>query len=1502
VGPLQHRWPWYCSFRVICARTEVLDSLDTRSDLLTYTGQVASQFVVPVAREVWGDVCVEVYQHRTRARTSRRKLCMFLVINTAFHHGTVVFSKEHVDIISKDKRHKLTPATFTFTLSFRDEGTHASGNRVSAAPLPGQASARLQAGNNARQQHPDPALSTDAMGLSAMLSGKSEWFHALCQLHGVPAVFRRGADILAPHHATDSFFYITRGTVEAVVSVGRNKSRSHRHYQAHTCDQNHHNHTHSHDCNGVQKQGDPDLLQSPLDSSNTRNDHVLLQHHPHGRYVQRARNSQLEQVPCVGIKGPGSIIYTDAFFSLTPRGVTCRARSLMVEGYFVSRSEGVSCSQPSANPSASEQTDTFARSAANTSRMHDISESHEDLPTVSDSGQILTVDQALGILEQVSNLGSNTDATKAQPSKTRVGTTSNSPRRSTTLLAKDSQFPLAQTALPQAPASVARLSVTSGSICNQLQVEGVETSRLADFHEVIACLTARELLRMRTEAERMMSLRALNCHSTVLGKDDESAQLLESVRRSFHLPYHEAIHHVCKCSMRWSGADVTGTWSEARAIVLTSFLVFDFEVFGPVVSRTSLVLHDDEIIDIDSDLRNMQQSPHTITISCSSGRTRTSAMQSGRRKGKGWTSGSALILEGTTRKIVLQVVQEKPAYRLLTALKKMAASARDKRNRQHEDPFLSAQIQELLARGKSHSVLPGSCFRIPAEPKGRARSFLYVKRGNFYLSKNGEVVGYLDEGTMFGLAEFALGGIALNGYSLQASGNSEEFVIVHVTHQLMLSMCASAASMHDLPAAVYRACTISMLQDLRDLWRRVFPAVLLEPQKCEDRQSVTREAGRRGDAGHGTDIQPPVHPARAPPQAPQTMMTFDIRRQTFIRGSNGALGVLFNKKDQSSHYSVENLVKGGPADMSGGIQLGDLIMSVNDTPISSLSVDEVVDLIQGTPSSSVVLGIATPALNFATPRLEGGSEVGELDRKQGGSPQGRQATWLAATAAQAINLAIRALAIESPERAALSSNVAGTEANNIIKDRSSLDSDPASRRISGSLKREGSNTLARKMVLFDDASTDATSLHRNSITHTSAHMLVRQSEQLSESEPIHSDRESVYNKATGQGGAQRVSQRSRGSSKGDQRSRAGGLRVDSIFGERNLIRSDLRAKQRHAPPPQPIVQAQLGNFVTNGAHLHPERSSAPRPFGDSEKASQLLRVRASASSSRDSAASSLALQSPALREPMPGIPYLQTRRSSVVVTPLASGFSQSSPTLSDVQAEHAQRAQHADSIPLLVAELRSRSLQPRQNKNGCAGLGDQSQQPELQAGHGLFLEVASLEKRRWAEAKADEGEYRREQGARRTGSSSMGIQLWPQPEGPQARTQETRVARARWNQNLAPAHLQDGHHDGSVSVAPVMTVFDMRFGGLQREALWSKGEREDSMRDVRGVMREGLKRGSDESQVPLGAEARKPLKVRAVGLAENSDPLRNVPKVLQTTPRHAMRTALSRPAWDGETS
>jgi hypothetical protein len=104
--------------------------------------------------------------------------------------------------------------------------------------------------------------------------------------------------------------------------------------------------------------------------------------------------------------------------------------------------------------------------------------------------------------------------------------------------------------------------------------------------------------------------------------------------------------------------------------------------------------------------------------------------------------------------------------------------------------------------------------------------------------------------------------------------------------------------------------------------------------------------------------------SRAPSPSPQKVMPFDIKRQTLIRGSNGGLGVMFSKSGHSSdYYSVNHLVRGGPADTSGAIQLGDLIMSVNDTPINSLSVDEVVGLMKGTPSSSVVLGVATPALN-----------------------------------------------------------------------------------------------------------------------------------------------------------------------------------------------------------------------------------------------------------------------------------------------------------------------------------------------------------------------------------------------------------------------------------------------------------------------------------------------------------------------------------------------------------
>ena len=108
VGSVQHRRPWHCSLRLSCCRSVVFDSLHRcsyrdrpekssssthanarthksgSSSLFKYGGAVGSEFVVPVGCDVWGDVRIEVYHHRTDQPSAKRKLRMFCVFNTLF--------------------------------------------------------------------------------------------------------------------------------------------------------------------------------------------------------------------------------------------------------------------------------------------------------------------------------------------------------------------------------------------------------------------------------------------------------------------------------------------------------------------------------------------------------------------------------------------------------------------------------------------------------------------------------------------------------------------------------------------------------------------------------------------------------------------------------------------------------------------------------------------------------------------------------------------------------------------------------------------------------------------------------------------------------------------------------------------------------------------------------------------------------------------------------------------------------------------------------------------------------------------------------------------------------------------------------------------------------------------------------------------------------------------------------------------------------------------------
>lgn len=110
---------------------------------------------------------------------------------------------------------------------------------------------------------------------------------------------------------------------------------------------------------------------------------------------------------------------------------------------------------------------------------------------------------------------------------------------------------------------------------------------------------------------------------------------------------------------------------------------------------------------------------------------------------------------------------------------------------------------------------------------------------------------------------------------------------------------------------------------------------------------------------------PPPAAAAAKPTKPRPdsrqAAPGSVRNQVFVRGDTGGLGISFIKTPGCQQYSVTSLAPGGAAERSGAIQVGDLIMSVDSTPITDLSAADITSLIVGAPGSSVVLAIAPPS-------------------------------------------------------------------------------------------------------------------------------------------------------------------------------------------------------------------------------------------------------------------------------------------------------------------------------------------------------------------------------------------------------------------------------------------------------------------------------------------------------------------------------------------------------------
>ena len=80
--------PWLLSWRVLCARSVVLDSRDCgvlKQHCFSSSSPGAATTRFPVQVEVWGDVRLEVYRHSSRSASSGRVLCLWYVSPSCGH-------------------------------------------------------------------------------------------------------------------------------------------------------------------------------------------------------------------------------------------------------------------------------------------------------------------------------------------------------------------------------------------------------------------------------------------------------------------------------------------------------------------------------------------------------------------------------------------------------------------------------------------------------------------------------------------------------------------------------------------------------------------------------------------------------------------------------------------------------------------------------------------------------------------------------------------------------------------------------------------------------------------------------------------------------------------------------------------------------------------------------------------------------------------------------------------------------------------------------------------------------------------------------------------------------------------------------------------------------------------------------------------------------------------------------------------------------------------------
>ena len=405
----------------------------------------------------------------------------------------------------KDRKHKHFPPDFTLTLHFHDPSLPSTPSRDAAShpPLPAGPSPRHPTSPPLPAPPATPAPGPPSLfplrvclllprahrgkqhqeTQSSPTNHATAWFERLVLRWGTPARYARGATIAAAHpregHVAgddQSFFYITRGAVEAVIHAGSERSVVGAHGHHHHAPHHHHHHHH---------------------------------HHPHGSYVPPSLEQRDEQVPCVGVRGAGAIIAADAFL-LRAQGVEHRARTQVVEGYHVSAGklrlhdvDGVG-SSGAAGPLAA--SDASRPPAA-------LRSSGADKDKDKQAGGELRCEQCqYRTTRGRQALAMHVFFCHSSSSKSRERGALLGEWQKKRLLGD------ARNAPSSAPADAGGELAGAGPV--------VGPGELAEFYRVLGLDVGRQLLRLRTEVERMLSLRALSCQSAVMQNDDEKLQVL----------------------------------------------------------------------------------------------------------------------------------------------------------------------------------------------------------------------------------------------------------------------------------------------------------------------------------------------------------------------------------------------------------------------------------------------------------------------------------------------------------------------------------------------------------------------------------------------------------------------------------------------------------------------------------------------------------------------------------------------------------------------------------------------------------------------------------------------------------------------------------------------------------------------------------------------------------------------------------------------------------------